>query len=124
VHLFGRSPDGDLDLRARAQHRATFALEFTSGATGVASAELYESEDGEDRGGFVLRLQIRDGGCAFIPSGRELADGAEFTIAGDAEACALAVAIRDAMNAYLDRALFRSPEGEPFLERVTDGRMF
>lgn len=97
--LFGRSGfDGNVDVRSCTHFKALCVSDFCSGAIGSASAELRQSGDSEDRGGFSLSLEIQDDSCSFLPYAETTGRGVVLHIAGAAEAEALAVAILEVLT--------------------------
>lgn len=87
--VLGRRDDGTEDPRAMARLIARASQAFCQDSEGILAADLYMSEDREDRGGFVLRLRMGDATGAFLPAVRLLPDGIEVHMAGDVEGEAL-----------------------------------
>ena len=83
--------------RASTSKACDEAVEYCSGAVGVARAEVFASTDDEDRGGFVLRLTTEDRGGSFHPTARLVDGGVEVHLAGDAEAEAILRALASAI---------------------------
>ena len=113
--VLGRST-GDAIENAHARSSTVYvgesAVEYVSGATGVARVELFKSTDGEDRGGFVLRVTIIDGGSSFVPTCKALSNGVELHLAGEAEG--------DALLRALARS-FRRSFAAPMVKRGVGG---
>lgn len=65
----------------------------------IARAQLFLSQHKHDRGGFVLRLIVRSDESSFIPAARDIKEGIEISLAGEAQAAAMIHAIRCALAA-------------------------
>lgn len=83
-------------------------VDYTSGAIGEAHVEAFESLDYLDRGGFVLRARIVDHASSCMPSIRKCDGGFELSLAGDAEATAMLLALEQVIAALKPR--LRQPE--------------
>ena len=107
IELAQRVPAGpdiecdDGDVRAGTEHVATTSVEFCAGVEGEAVVQTFKSLDDEDRGGFVLRLRMRDGGGVMLPHAKALPDGLELQLPGEIEATALLGAIEAAIKEAL-----------------------
>jgi len=91
--LVARTDGVFLDARAETVWRASSRQEFRGGACGVAEVDLYDSTDWACHGGFVLRIRMRDHGCATLPWARNIPGGVELHLGGEDEADVLAAAI-------------------------------
>lgn len=74
-------------------------VSYVSGATGNVTVELFQSTDTEDRGGYVLRILLQDGGSSMIPHAEQHGDGVDLHLGGEAEALAALSAIEDVLAA-------------------------
>lgn len=83
---------------------ATVEVPYCTGAIGTARVEVFTSDDDEDRGGIVLRFLIEDHSCSFVPLAKNLENGVELHLSGEAEAQSLIRALMGALAASADLA--------------------
>src|ERR1035437_439558 len=76
------------------------AVPYNSGAVGSAHVQLFLSNDHEDRGGYVLRITINDSGSSFAPLARDLPNGVDLHLAGEAEGAALLAALAGLLASF------------------------
>jgi hypothetical protein len=92
--MVGRDEDGFVDPRATTYQVASFHRNFDGAVSGEVCVDLFQSTDREDRGGTVLRLEIRRPDCAFIPHAVLTPTGVELHLAGETEAIVVLAALR------------------------------
>jgi len=89
----------DLDTRASTKAIVDVKVGFASGQEGRAIVSLFQSNDDEDRGGYVFRFTMDDhSGGSFFPYSRLIKDGVELHFAGDAEAASFFVALQELLR--------------------------
>lgn len=98
--IIARSPDME-DERSSTTLVAEAGESFfgvNSGGELTAFSELFLSDDNEDRGGFVLRIEIPNTGGDFIPHAVNTEDGVEIHFCGSSEGEAVIKSIRSLLN--------------------------
>lgn len=105
--LCGESPESASE-RSKTVEVASIEIQYTSGAVGSVKAQIFASDDDEDRGGFVLRLTINDGGCSFAPLAVHTSEGLDLHLAGEAEGRAVLAALGGLIAAQEDSLLPRA----------------
>jgi hypothetical protein len=83
-----------LDERANTNLISTVSIPFQAGAIGTLRVEVFSSMDDEDRGGVVVRITMDNQASAFTPYSRNIENGVEVHMAGDAEGKALVSALK------------------------------
>lgn len=99
LKIIARSNDNREDPRADTVSGPEMSLGFVSGAQGTAKVQSFTSVDDEDRGGVILKFEIIDGDCAFIPFAKKTENGVELHFAGEAEAKALIDSLKGVLAA-------------------------
>lgn len=105
MKILGRSPkekSSEASERAQAKAGPKMEIDYVSGAQGTAVVQVFTSEDDEDRGGVMLRFTVKQPDCSFIPALKDIDDGVELHIAGDAEAASFIKALRGILAALPD----------------------
>ena len=95
---FGEKPE-TADARASTVSGPQISISYISGAIGAVHVEVFTSTDDEDRGGIVLRITVEDQASSFVPVAKNIANGVELHLAGDAEGASLVRALRGALAA-------------------------
>ena len=98
LKIIGRNSYDEGNERADTVPGPQKSLKFVSGAQGTAKVQMFTSVDDEDRGGVILKFEIIDGDCEFIPFARMTEKGAELHFAGDAEAENLINALKSVLG--------------------------
>jgi hypothetical protein len=88
----------DLDERAGTNLISTVSIPFEAGAIGTLRVQVFSSMDDEDRGGVVLRITMENDASAFTPYSRNIENGVEVHMAGDAEGKALVNALKESVQ--------------------------
>lgn len=99
LKIIARNYDNTEDERAGTVSGPQMSIEFVSGAQGTAKVQTFISLDDEDRGGVILKFEIIDGDCAFIPCATKTKNGVELHFAGEAEAKSLINALKGVLAA-------------------------
>ena len=101
LDIIGRNSDDNcLDTRANTKRSVSVEIPYQGGACGVMKAEMYLSEDAEDRGGVVLRITNKDIAQSFIPHAKDISNGIELHMAGDTEAVVFIEAVQELLRLY------------------------
>lgn len=106
--LLGRVA-GDLPnmvgVRSETKKGVEASVSFEGGASGVASATVFDSTDGLDRGGLVLRLAVENDGSALAPFAVVTESGVDLHLPGDEESRSLLIALQQvAIKSLLSRS--------------------
>lgn len=104
--LLARQHDDAIENNDIADKRAMQPRAKTDGGTSVSEvfndgtvhAARFDSTDGGDRGGVVLRLTLDSLGQAFVPYAVNVDGGVEIHLAGEAEAKLLIAALRSVIG--------------------------
>ena len=97
--IIGRYYDNTEYVRSDTVPGPQMSLDFVSGAQGTAKVQVFTSSDHTNRGGVVIRFEILDGDCAFIPLAKNIENGVELHFAGEAEAASLINALKGVLAA-------------------------
>lgn len=106
--LLGRSRSWYLDARAGTREVGGAEIEYTSGAVGYARVTCFASNDDEDRGGFVVRIEIEDHGCSFLPYAVPHEKGVDLHLCGEAEGEAVLRLLREVRNPVVTETVYSS----------------
>jgi hypothetical protein len=101
LNILGRFPGESSNTatsRASVIPGPKIEVEYTSGALGVAIVQAYFSRYDKDWGGIVLRFTTNDISCSFIPAVKELDNGVELHLAGEAEAASFINALKGVLD--------------------------
>ena len=110
--ILGRGTDGAVDERALTTMMAEVEVEYVGGAIGKQHAKVFLSNDVEDRGGVVIRIETEDNGSSFIPYAINTLDGIEIHMAGDAEGRALLRVLEAIRSAIAGRGKISLPANQ------------
>ena len=94
--IFGKSSSVSED-RSDTFSSISASVPFQSGTCGRVNAEVFISQQKEDRGGIVIRITADDS-QAFIPYAKNIEGGIELHMAGDAESEALVDLLRGVLS--------------------------
>ncbi|QMV72423.1 hypothetical protein HS961_06005 [Comamonas piscis] len=89
--------DDDVDERASTTLFTEKSASYEAGAIGKVTVAVFKSNDMEDRGGLVLRITLENQASSFVPHSKNLENGIELHMAGDAEAASLVRALKEAL---------------------------
>jgi hypothetical protein len=94
IQVIGRSDDNSTDARAQCEVVSSVSIPFEGAASGEIDAVRMASTDGEDRGGCVLKVTLKNEASCFLPFAKNIDGGVELHMAGDIEARAFLAALR------------------------------
>ena len=88
--ILGRMEDDDyVDERASTTLLTEKSVSYEASAIGKVTVTVFKSNDMEDRGGLVLHNTLEDQASSFVPHSKNLENGVELHMVGDAEAASL-----------------------------------
>jgi len=98
-NVMGRLDGDETDERAPTELVTTISLPFEGAAIGNVTVSVFRSTDTEDRGGIVIKINLKNEASSFQPYAKNIEDGVELHVAGDIEAQSVLAAVRGALCA-------------------------